>query len=469
MRLAALSVVALTALMLGTSPVVAQATADELTAMAQRVVDRSEALGEVWPGYWPPDQPFILYAPDTGAVFAGAASPQGPSFRPGPLEGATFSYVLNYPFGPPNTVLLEVDSPEDDLDTLFHEQFHDFQTDAFTWVGEGGGEYVDLALIADLGLFTAGVELERRVLADAVRAPEAQTRRALAQVYLALRRDREGRLHPSIIATERHREWTEGTAEYVGLQASTLVWNQPDDVLRGHLEGALRRELLTRPGGYVVNMFRWRAYGVGAAIAWLLDDIGVADWRTAVESGAPLDTLLEAAVGVATPDRRDEVRLTHDLDGLIREISPKMASVGAVSMDRDEFLASAPRRLVVELELPLAELAELQLSFHSAAMAPLSNGVIALPDATRVSAEWGGLALRVEGRSVLLDMPVLVENGRGVYRFSILLSDLGGLEALTPGALDAPVSVEIEGVTLTVPRGSVVEAQGEALVVSVTR
>jgi hypothetical protein len=435
--------------------------------MAQRVVDRSEALAQVWPGYWPPEQPFILYAPETGAVFAGAAAPQGLSFRPGPLEGANFSYVLDYPLGPPNTVLFEVDSPDDALDTLFHEQFHDFQKDAFIWRGAARGEFVNLALIEDLGVFTAEIELERRVLADALAAPEAQARRALAQVYLALRRDREGRLDSSIIATERHREWTEGTAEYVGRQASALVWSQPEDAVRGHLEAALRQELLTRPGGYVVNVFRWRAYGVGAAIAWLLDDIGAADWRTAVEGGAPLDTLLEDAVGVAAPDRRDEIRSTHDLDGMIREIGPTVASIGA-AMDRDDFLASAPRRLVVELELPVAELGDLQLSFHSAAMSPLSDGVIALPDATRVSAEWRETALQVAGRSVLLDMPVLVENGRGVYRFVILLSDLAGLEALTPGVLDAPVSVEIEGLTLTVPRGATVEAQGEALVVSVT-
>src|SRR5690606_4147256 len=91
---------------------------DALMAQAERVERHADALSLLWPGYWPQDQPFILYAPDIGAVFGGERLPGTPRFRPGRLEGAEFHFVLDYPSGVPNTVLLRPDGPDDDLSTL---------------------------------------------------------------------------------------------------------------------------------------------------------------------------------------------------------------------------------------------------------------------------------------------------------------------------------------------------------------
>ena len=94
----------------------------ELTAMAERITAQSDALASLWPGYWPQQQPFILYAPDTGAVFGGAASPQGITYQPGALAGANFGFVMDFPSGVDNTIMLEVTGPDvgrGPLDELF--------------------------------------------------------------------------------------------------------------------------------------------------------------------------------------------------------------------------------------------------------------------------------------------------------------------------------------------------------------
>lgn len=436
----------------------AQISEEDLISMAERVVSHGPALSTLWPGFWPPDQPFILYAPEVGAVFSGAASPEGLSFRPGPLENATFHFMLNFPSGVPNTVLLDVTDRDDDLSTLFHEQFHDFQSEAFRWPGDPGGEYVDLDLIDDMARFTAVAELERQILASALEAADGAERRVLARDYLTLRRHREQGLDASIILTERHREWLEGTAEYVGRQAAALAGGAVEGQVRDYLKAALQNDL-SDPADYLFNMFRWRAYGVGGSLAWLLDDFTVDGWRSAVEAGTPLDRLLEDAVARAAPDRLEALWSVHDLEERIRQAEPLVEQATSARLDRRTFLALAPRRLVVEIDMPRDQLAAAQISFHSAAMTALEEGGIALPDATQVSVEAGDLVLSARGRSVLLDMPTGILHGeRGIYRFTVLLPDLAGLDDLIPGVLEDAVQVTIEGLSLTVPAGAVVEA-----------
>lgn len=440
----------------------------ELTAMAERVVARSDDLSQLWPGYWPQQQPFILYAPGTGAVFGGAVSPGGISFQPGALAGANFGFVMDFPSGIPNTIMYEVGQSDDDLSTLFHEQFHDFQDDRFVWRGEGGSEYVDLSLIDDLEAFTFGVELERRVLADILATPDDQTRRELARVYLALRRDRERGMAPSVVVTERHREWAEGTAQYVGLQASLLVAGHPAERIREDLTKSLREDLLSRQGDFAINMFRWRAYSTGASLAWLLDDLGVPQWRATIESGTPLDVALEQAVGLADPDEVISARASYDDADIHRAIAPAVAAALSARLDRESFLALAPARLVLELSLPPTEQAAVQIFFQAPAMTPLGSSSIALPDAVLVSAQYGTLSLRVEDHSVLMEVPPSRDPGLIMRRFIILLPNLSGLEMLTPGPLPSPLEVEIDGVTLKVPAGAVVERDGVSLTIRVT-
>ena len=466
-RLALLALFVWTA---GTGAAGAQSTADTLTAQARGVLAHETALSRLWPGYWPEGQAFILHDPAVGAVFAAGASPQGPSFRPGPLAGADAVFQLDYPSGAPNTVAYRVAGPESDLETLFHEQFHDFQRSAFRWRGPGAGEYVDPGLIPDKPQFTADVEVERRVLADALLAGDDRSRVQLVRTWLTLRRERLAALDDAIAVIEAEREWTEGTAFYVGLQASALVHGKDPHAVRDRLIGELRGNLAARPGGFISNWFRWRAYGVGGAQAWLLDALGPPDWRQRIEAGQRLDWLLEQAVGRAPPRFARDARRRYNLTGLRAALANALSSAPPTVSSRAEFLALAPRRLVLEMDVPFARGEGLGTSFWSDGMTPLAEGVLALPHADYFIATGEGVRLKTQGLSVLHETPVQVRVGRPIrFRYTVLLPDFTGLEALTAlpageHALDG-LRLEAPGLEMEAPGRVRVEVAGDQITV----
>lgn len=412
------------------APAAQEVTRQVLTSTAERILVRESALTELWPGFWPEGQPFILYSERAGSVWAGGASPAGPEFRSGVLPGARSAYELDYPSGAPNTVALRLDEADTDLSTLFHEQFHDYQSDAFRWIGPGAAEFVDLTLIGDRASFAARAEIERWVLADALTARDAGARRRFAAEYLILRKARLGSLDAAVATTEAHREWTEGTAEYVGLQGAALVAGNPR-LVRSRIVEGLKKDLASGQGGFTTNWFRWRAYGVGAALAWLLDDTGTVGWRERVSRGEQLDVLLDETIGPdASTATAAELLAARGFDGLAAGMGERLAKAPAAVASREEFLASAPHRLVIELDGDPAALAGMEMSFQSPAMSPLPNGALALPEAALFSTRFGAFELNVSNHSILTE----THNGR--QRYVILLKSfdtLGEFGALPTG------------------------------------
>lgn len=414
--------------------------AARLQDRARQIEAEQDALSRIWPGYWPSDQPFVLYLPDTGAVSGGAAAADQPEFRPGPLEGVRFAYVLDYPSGAPNTVLLRLDDLEDDLSTLFHEQFHDYQTDAFRWIGEGGGEFVDLSGVADRDAFTVAIEGERRLLSQALTSKNPAERKRLVRQYLTARETRLAALPPGIRNAEDHREWTEGTADYAAVLAMKIIHpDGPDAVER--LVSKLDAPLLGEWGSYLGAVFRGRAYGVGAAQAWLLDDLAVPDWRARIERGARMTALLDEALTAAGVDTAPA---PPPIDPAVREdILNQLAALDAEPADRAAFLASRPHWLMLELTVPAQRVRDLTLSFGADHMSPLPDGSIALLQAREVVIGFGDFRVEARGRAALLDF-----NGDdGRMRFAIALSgEEEAVRLVTPGA-------QLDGLTLTLPEG----------------
>ncbi len=417
-----------------------------LREAADRVVAYEEALSRIWPGFWPAGQPFILHEPSVGAVFAGAAAPGAPEFRAGPLPGARSAFELDYPSGVPNTVALRLSTAQDDLATLFHEQFHDYQQDAFRWIGGGGEEYIAPELLEDRGDFAARADLERRVLAGALRETDVARRRQSTRTYLALRRARNATLAPELAAAEAQREWSEGTAEYVGLAGAAILADDPMAIRRRIIAG-LETDLIAHGGDFMSNWFRWRAYAVGAGMAWLLDDLG-GDWRRKVEAGERLDRLLEEALGPGdAPIDVESVLALHDLDALRADMTERLTLAPAPVVSREAFLATAPRRLVVELETSPLLLNGVKTSFHSLGMTALPADALALPDAGYFVMELGAYELDVRGRSVLSEL-----TPRGLPRVVILLESfegLGEIAQLPPGLHSVEtVAITGEGISL---------------------
>lgn len=425
-------------------------TPDTLMSLAERITARDAELSRLWPGFWPDGQPFILHNPDVGSVFAGDAAPAAPEFRSGPLPGALSAFEFDYPSGAPNTVALRISRPDDDLAALFHEQFHDFQQDAFRWIGGGHQEFIDQGLVPDRADFAARAEIERRVLAEALLEPDPAGRRRLARAYLVLRQARLGASAPELAAIEAHREWSEGTAQYVGLQGAAVAAGQTDSV-RDRIVTGLRKDLAAAGGGFMVNWFRWRAYDVGAAMAWLLDDLG-ADWRPGAQAGERLDRLLDEALGPDTAAADPATVLAgYDLDGLKAEITDRLGRSPIPVASREAFLATAPKRLIVEVEAGPELLNGVSMSFQSLTMTPLPNDAMALPDAVYFVMQLGDYEVDVRDRSVLLE-----QTGRGLPRHVILLGsfdDLGELARLPEGS-HARESLSVAGAGIRLTAGA---------------
>ncbi|QBQ47595.1 hypothetical protein [Brevundimonas naejangsanensis] len=437
---------------------------DALIAQAERVERHADALSRLWPGYWPKDQPFILYAPDIGAVFGGARRPGTPRFRPGRLEGAEFHFVLDYPSGVPDTVLLRPDGADDDLSTLFHEQFHDFQNTAFRWMsGDGHQEFVDLDAIPDLAGFIAALDLERLVLQAALLEPDAPARKHLAQTYLALRTARSADLPAEVLAVQQQREWSEGTAEFIGLQASHLIAGRPDAAL----SSAIARALATpsqNDMSLVSELFRWRAYPVGAALTWLLADVGADQWRTQVGQGAPLDVLLRQTIGEGSVEDVSAVAARFNLAALKAQAIERLAHAPAGVTTREAFLDQAPHWLVLELKSPVDRGKEIQLSFSAAEMTPLADGAIALPHGMVVM-EAPGLTLKSERSPALIEAPVgVVANGVIAHAVTLPLAAVD-LHALRAGE---PFLLEKEGLSLRIDAPDEIQQQAGRTRISLT-
>ncbi|RZJ27690.1 MAG: hypothetical protein EON85_10670 [Brevundimonas sp.] len=438
---------ALLALALTTPQAAADPAAGLLLDRARQIEAHGEALAQVWPGYWPADQPFVLYLPGTGAVFGGKASPEGPEFRPGPMEDVRFAYVLDYPSGVNDTVLLRLTAADEALPVLFHEQFHDYQSDAFRWRGVRGGEFVDVSAIPDLEAFTVAAEQERRLLHAALGPVTPEARRRLVYRYLAARERRLADLPAEVRDTENHMEWSEGTAEYAAVRAMTVT--EPDGPSTAErLRERLDRPILNAWGSYVSDMFRGRAYGVGASLAWLLEDMGQPDWRGRIERGETLSGLVTEAAGerpVLPPEPVDEA--VRD------DVRRQMAARVAEPTDATDFLAREPDWLVIVFDGPARRDADMALNFSAGVMTPLPGGAIALQEVREVEAGFDGARVEARDRAVL----ILGMNGpsRRLTQTVYIALGKGERERIVPGqaritfdtlSLDLPPHATVEDI-----------------------
>lgn len=432
-----------------------------LRSKAGAILDQSELLAAIWPGYWPREQAFILYDPAHGAVLVGAdGKPREVTYRPGELPGALFSFKFDYPAGSPNMMTVRHDGDwRDTLVTLFHEQFHDFQKDAFATERHGyGGEYVDLSKLGDRVRFTAAAELERRVLADAVLADNAGRRTALARQYIALRRTREADMDEAIIGKERHMERIEGTAEYAGLAASALVLGDSEPGIAENVAEGLRRSLFANEqGSYSGNWFRTRPYDVGAGIAILLDRAG-ADWQKRVAQGDALDAILEGTLGAMGEQERAQIvqqaRSDFDAEAIAQEMRLALAAAPKTVESKDEFLALGDRNLAITLRVPRALMREGTQSSSTRQMIPVASNATAFLDVNEFRVEKPGFELVLKGFSVMFEFLAEGPDEPLTYIYTVALDEdkvLPELDALPPGThrLES-LSLAIEGLELTI-------------------
>ncbi len=407
----------------GTSTVALSPADTALASMAAAMVRARAQVDGAWPGHWPAGHGFVLMKPPATALLV-SGSDDAPGYDrvagegvPAELAGKLWRareypavVAMNHRVGGQVVPAMEPrgSTPYSRLFFYYHEAFHGHQSRAFARrpdepVLVDGKRTVDSASIAPPEFAAAG-EVERRMLVDALRLADADSLRALLRAYLAVRAERTGRL-PDVRRVERHSERMEGTATFVGCRAARAVLGSPEDSVLACIRRELTRPLhLAPPAEADARLMRWRHYGTGAAMAYLLERLGDPDWRKRVEEGAPLDEVLARAVGIRAEGA---------------------AALAAAARERYGFAA-----LVREERARLADAA--------ARPAPASNAsrFAALVPATAEGGECRVLPVTGTGRTLLVSYPglqnarrnvtVTVEPDGTVSRYGDVRGDLRG-------------------------------------------
>ena len=454
------------------------ASREAMLAIAADLVRASPRLATIWPGYWPPDQSFIIYSPTQGALLISPGE-RPASFQPlagaglaDELKGRAFwhsgnlrdvrrPFVVGYPVGSGKTAIL-VDVRGANADTiislLLHEQFRGYQTDAFKGRGP---QFVDPLAIKDRVAFAVAAETERRVLAKALKARQRKEMRRLIRQYLALRREREAALPAEVLKVERGFERIEGVATYAE-RAGRALLDGDQARLPSLLVNELQKPLASSKGAFATHWFRGRGYATGAAITYFISKLGLADWRTRLEQGAVPDELLESLAGRPAPRAAaalagqgrasvDQQALRQELERIIR--AGEKAEIKSVS----EFLATAPYRLVLEAKAA----GKGNTGFSGMNMAELAPGTMALPKAAMFN--YSAPAVSLSAR----DLPVLME----IDRITLLASSAPRIVELASAAPGEhrlnSATIRSDGIELNIERPVVVTIAGDSTTIRV--
>lgn len=409
-------------------------TKEQITALAAQLVRASGPLSQIWPGYWPEDQAFIIHVEGRGALLVSPGDrpsgfvPMSADVLPPELEGrafyhegtmkdATRPFILDYPIGNGRTAVLVNASPtpEATASLILHEQFHAYQTNAFEDAGDfkgWGNQFVDPLAVKDRASFAATAQTEKRVLAAAVSAKTAKERKNLLQGYFALRREREATIPKTVRLVEQGFERREGTARYIDRQAHAILFGKGELGIEPLLLDELTKTEKSSPSfvgssaPFATTWFRLRGYTTGAALSYLLS-LYDSNWRSKIEQGAKLDELLESHVGrignsaalaEAARKRFGYQQSLKTLGPLIKEAEKK--EIKSV----DEFMELGAYAVDLQVENPRVDgKPRYESAFSAMNMALLSPSLTALPMAFVYSMSGPSLDLVVREKPVLMN------------------------------------------------------------------
>jgi len=297
----------------GGEPIVAEEGVQPLLDAGTRLVLASPRLSTVWPGFWPPRQPFGIANPGKVLLVVMDVAPESPFTAlpphtlPKVLRGR--SYVAHGVIrgigstdgigfdlqkeiaGTELTIVPMREEPRATIEFLVHESFHTYQLRRFVNATRAD-ESFDRAS-ASRPEFNSLAELERRLLASALDAVGRDSMEQALRSYLAVRCRRYASTAESVIGEELHLERIEGSAYYVELIAAGM-----DDHQRLRPIDEMVREHLTTEVDIpdVRWMIRVRVYGTGAAIGLVLERLNVTDWKERLQEGATFYELLTQTV-----------------------------------------------------------------------------------------------------------------------------------------------------------------------------
>lgn len=386
--------------------------------IAAEVVRSSKDLSQIWPGYWPEDQAFILKISDKGALLI-APSHGLNSFKPisdnqlpdelhgksyfheGNLDGAVQPFILNYDIGDDRTTILVNAggfSRVNIISLLLHEQFHAYQDQAY--IDDSKFPSINPSDIKDRVGFATLAEIERRILIDALSEKNAAKRLEILHHYFIIRQYRENIVPQIAVDTEQYLERLEGVAEYVSKVGESIIYKSGEQGLRQSLIKSLKSDLLEIGSSYTTALFRNRSYQTGAALTYLLDFHNDGDWKKKIENGSFVDELLEGSIDISTHITIDAIYKKYGYDEIYNEFETIISKINEAEINSvDSFINSKSHRLVIDSRLAHNNRVS---GFTATNMSPLEGGAIALGTAKLYNKIADGFSLTVKEQPMLL-------------------------------------------------------------------
>jgi len=293
----------------------------------------------VWPGYNLAEKPFMVYMPGKWALlFSHSEEIDGFTlypedwpdlgtdllFHPGQYRdlAGQLAFDLSIDRVKVTAVPFMEESEVDFFGFIVHENFHQYQYDAF---GEIAWEREERYPIQDKEN-TALAYLEMRLLMDALEMTKADNEKKCAEYvkqFVAVRNHRWKQSSPFVARYEQGQEINEGTAKYVEIKSIYLLRQLKYNSSLRDLTSTLSedfssisipeyllkdfQERITANSISPEDMSRYRVYPVGSAQGFLLDYFHI-DWKNKAQQAGPEFTfaqLFRDHLGIAESQLED--------------------------------------------------------------------------------------------------------------------------------------------------------------------
>lgn len=386
--------------------------AEELRQEAEEVRSKSPWLAQIWPGFWPENQPFIVFNTvgetllfTTDEPLPGYEAKHGDYYYyTERLPNTTdFAFFINYPL--PNnqkaTAVRMGDNHSDTLATLVHEAFHGYQDTHFNNLHQ-------LSFIEPSYFSSPMIRGLIRFQFSLAQKAHAEQGEALVRDWLTFRVAFQHAIAPEIGELLAGFEHLEGTAHWVGIQAAYAEHsrNQLGDFLR-HFQARFENS----------NDVRISSYATGAFLTDILNEYAPAsyDWRTMLEEGStPLDVaaaLFEIDGETATQEM-NALLDSHNANDYIQATEENISSNETLKFSAVS--ETYPYSLALILSLDISE-DEFRLPLHFSpgedGFENLSSSVMFIPNPSTFQVNYNDTSIDIRGVPALYNLES-VANGK---------------------------------------------------------
>ncbi|MBB5209209.1 hypothetical protein [Chiayiivirga flava] len=454
---------------------ISAAPAASLNHLARDIAELDPQLSTLWPGYWPPGQPFVLYR-NGRCVMRSSVAPAAdfaavdtaPDLYAGRCGDARFRgpMVLGEAIAGVEAPAVQISGRRADLDRtatfLLHEAFHDFQSDAFK---DADRISTDFGFPLDEDLVRMKLR-ESSFLLSAADTDDRARQIALVRAAIATRKARLARMPAAAETIEDQYLRYEGTAEYVSMRTRAIVRGseEPAKYLQDRLKTLSRN--MGRTWEY---MLRWQGYVTGAAAGLLLDRWEV-DWKPHVAAGMPLYAILETASGYSDAEAAAllEASARADVGGV--HATARQLVRGDIAAGK----ALARFERASDFTLSVRTDTEGSATFDTTEMHTIADGVLVMTPSPFNSAIDGVYELSVRARPIRMwnapDEAPLGEAApadHGLLRYDIALPKAPAIEGCDAPATrcGAGTRIRARGIDLTLFADHVLEHGENMLVV----